>query len=365
MEPRKAMPVHHSECVDEAWSASENLKRIPDDAGAKVLKQMFAWMDPEGDPDSKGSFKMPHHMVDEEGNVGAANMKACMSGIGALNGARGGADIPEADRPAVHKHLATHMMDGEMEPPELKSHIAGDLEHRSFSLVEVRIDEGGDMPAKMRGHAAVFDSLSVPLWGFREKIAPGAFTKTLKKADIRALWNHNPDYVLGRNKAKTLTLAEDEKGLAIEITPPDTQWARDLMVTMKRGDVDQMSFAFRVVKEQWEGTLDNPIRTLLEVDMDGGDVSPVTYPAYPATDVGIRSILAGAGIDQDALTSMLFRAQRGLPMQPADRDLINASIQALKSYLPEVRQEPSPENAKTQARLAMLRRRLEIADRAV
>ena len=364
MDLRKAMPVHHTPTMDEKWDAGANVKRIPDDAGAKVLKQMYAWMDPEGDPDKKSSYKMPHHMVDDSGNVGAANMKACSSAMGALNGARGGVDIPEEDRKAVWKHLAAHMMDGDMEPPEMMNSFSGGIERRAFPFMEIRVDSG-EQP-KIVGHAAVFDKLSVNLGGFREKIAPGAFANAIKKNDIRALWNHDPNFVLGRNKSKTLTLAEDEKGLAIEIVPPDAQWAKDLMETMRRGDVDQMSFGFRVIKDNWEFVEGkDSIRTLQEVELC--DVSPVTFPAYPQTDVKVRSILAGAGLDFDGLSAVMIRAHRGLPVQPADRDLINASIQVLRSYLPEVRQEPSSEDAakQVQARLAMRRRRLEIAERAV
>lgn len=163
-----------------------------------------------------------------------------------------------------------------------------DLERRAFPVkVEIRSDEG--RPPKLVGYAAVFNSLSDELGRFREQIRPGAFANSIKTSDIRALWNHNPDYVLGRNRAGTLSLAEDEKGLKIEITPPDTTWARDLMESIRRGDVDQMSFGFRTKMDEWdERDEKNVIRTLLEVELF--DVSPVTYPAYPATNIGVRSV---------------------------------------------------------------------------
>lgn len=166
------------------------------------------------------------------------------------------------------------------------------IERRVFPLDEMRAADG-DGGNKIVGHAAVFDSLSEELWGFHEKIAPGAFKRTLKKADVRALFNHDPNYVLGRSKSSTLKLAEDDQGLAIEVDPPDTQWARDLLVSMRRGDITQMSFGFRAIKERWEGTLDNPIRVLEEVELF--DVSPVTFPAYPETDVQVRSAILERG----------------------------------------------------------------------
>ncbi|MEQ8176674.1 MAG: HK97 family phage prohead protease [Syntrophomonadaceae bacterium] len=161
------------------------------------------------------------------------------------------------------------------------------LERRAFPVkVEIRADEGS--PPKLVGYAAVFNSLSEDMGWFREQIKPGAFANSIKNSDIRALWNHNPDYVLGRNRAGTLSLVEDEKGLKIEITPPDTTWARDLMESMRRGDVDQMSFGFRTKQDEWdERDPKNVVRTLIEVELF--DVSPVTYPAYPATSIGVRS----------------------------------------------------------------------------
>jgi len=158
--------------------------------------------------------------------------------------------------------------------------------------VELRVDpvEGEAAPV-IRGHAAVFDSDSLPIAGmFVERIARGAFKKTLQEADVRALVNHDPNRVLGRNKAGTLRLAEDKQGLSVEIDPPDTTYARDLMESMRRGDINQMSFGFQVVKEKWDRPVSEsqlPTRTLHEVALR--DVSIVAYPAYPATDVSVRS----------------------------------------------------------------------------
>ena len=91
---------------------------------------------------------------------------------------------------------------------------------------------------KIGGHAAVFNSLSEELWGFREKIAPGAFAPALGKSDIRALLNHDPNFVLGRTKSGTLQVYEDGTGLAVEIDPPETRWVDDLLVSIGRGDIN-------------------------------------------------------------------------------------------------------------------------------
>jgi len=140
--------------------------------------------------------------------------------------------------------------------------------------------------AMIRGYAAVFDQLSLPLgWGFREKIRAGAFAASLAD-DVRGLWNHNPDYVLGRTLNNTLRMNEDELGLRIEIEPPATQLAQHFMVNIERGDVNQMSFLFRALDEEWDEIDGELVRTLTKVKLY--EVSPVTFPAYPQTSVSVR-----------------------------------------------------------------------------
>jgi hypothetical protein len=167
-------------------------------------------------------------------------------------------------------------------------------------MIELRIDQDEGNKPKIRGHAAVFNKLSEPMFGFREQIAPGTFAKTIKKDDIRALFNHDPNYVLGRNKAKTLTLTEDDKGLYIEIDPPDTSWARDLQESIKRNDINQMSFGFIVEKDEWlQEKGKESIRTLQEVKLF--DVSPVTFPAYPQTSVKVRDYIQAVEAENNNL----------------------------------------------------------------
>lgn len=157
-------------------------------------------------------------------------------------------------------------------------------EVRSMPVRELRAEDEG----KIVGYAAVFNS-TTDLGYFEERIKPGAFARAIKEQqDVRALWNHDANYVLGRTKSGTLRLAEDNVGLRIEIDPPDTQTARDVVESIRRGDVDQMSFAFIATKETWTDRRDMlPLREIEDADLF--DVSPVTYPAYEATTVGLRS----------------------------------------------------------------------------
>lgn len=160
--------------------------------------------------------------------------------------------------------------------------------------VEMRAD--ADQPSRLVGYAALFSTPTEIAGAFREQIAPGAFADAVTRDDVRALFNHDANFVLGRNTAGTLTLSEDSRGLRYEIDPPDTQWARDLMVSVQRGDISQSSFAFEVIEEAWDyPTRDAalPTRTILRAKLY--DVSPVTYPAYESTTVSARSLEAAKG----------------------------------------------------------------------
>jgi len=153
---------------------------------------------------------------------------------------------------------------------------------RRFSKLEA-------VDGKLVGYAAVFNSPSADLGGFVEVVTPQAFNRTLREnPDIFALVDHDDAKVLGRTTAGTLNLSIDEVGLRVEISPPDTTYARDIMESVRRGDIDGMSFAFRARKQRFDRTGTTPVRHLLDVDMK--EVSIVTFPAYPDTSVALREL---------------------------------------------------------------------------
>jgi len=157
-------------------------------------------------------------------------------------------------------------------------------------MIEIRADVPGDGERpRIRGYAATFDQ-PYDLGLFIESIAQGAFDESLDRGDdVRALINHDPNLVLGRTASGTLKLEVDEHGLRMDIDPPETQAARDLLVSMNRGDVSQASFGFFVDDETEEETEDGaPLRVIRKASLF--DVSVVTFPANPATEAEARSV---------------------------------------------------------------------------
>lgn len=204
---------------------------------------------------------------------------------------------------AAKNHCQNH--DGNFEPAQetketnMDTELRDKIEWRALNLesLEVRTEEG--KPAMIIGVAAPFGKLSETLMGsFQEKIASTAFDETLND-DIRCLFNHDSNYVLGRTIAGTLRLQKDKAGLKFENDPPDTQWAKDLQVSIRRGDISQMSFAFDCLEDSWDKSGAIPIRTLKKVRLY--DISIVTYPAYPQTKVGVRALT------EDELINVLDR----------------------------------------------------------
>lgn len=166
-----------------------------------------------------------------------------------------------------------------------------------IDVVEWRQAENGrSEDFTLRGHAAVFNSLSDDLGGFREVLEPGAFRAALEKQpDVRLLFGHNGDTLipLARTKSGTLEIREDDTGLHVWARVAPTSFARDMRIAMERGDLDQMSFAFTLQEggDDWENTDTGVIRTIRRDGIrDIFDVSVVTYPAYPETDVAMREL---------------------------------------------------------------------------
>ena len=149
---------------------------------------------------------------------------------------------------------------------------------KRFFNIETRITKRAKKNI-VTGHAAIFGQLSEDLGGFKEKIKVGAFDGVLKN-DVRAFFNHDPNFLLARTTSGTLKLAVDKVGLSYSFEVPDTTAGRDLVISMERGDITQSSFAFMVEKDSWSEQDGQEIRTIEKVGRLF-DVSPVSIPAYP------------------------------------------------------------------------------------
>jgi len=188
---------------------------------------------------------------------------------------------------------------------------------RRHATTEFRVSAANE-PASISGYAAVFDSHSEDLGYFcelREEIDPHAFDSVMaSNPDVRAFFNHDPNMVLGRTTAGTLRLSVDARGLQYEIDPPDTQVARDLMVSMRRRDITGSSFGFVCKRDQWTDNPDGSVtRRILEFDQLL-DVSPVTFPAYPASSSEANSLPAS----MPAEFRSRFEKRRAADPKPAE-----------------------------------------------
>ncbi|MEB8646010.1 HK97 family phage prohead protease [Bacillus cereus] len=177
--------------------------------------------------------------------------------------------------------------------------MAKTKETRTFDITKLSTrDATEEQPSKITGYAAVFNSKTTIGGWFDEVIEPGAFARSLSEnSDIRALFNHNWDNVLGRTKSGTLRLEEDEKGLKFEIELPNTSVGRDLAESMSRGDINQCSFGFWITEENWDYNVEPALRTIKEVELY--EISVVSIPAYDDTEVSlVRSKEIGKEIEQ-------------------------------------------------------------------
>ena len=208
------------------------------------------------------------------------------------------------------------------------------IERRTFTVRDVEARQAEDGTMRLSGYAAVFNDSSVPL-PFKESIAPGAFRKTLMETpDVRLLINHE-GLPLARTKNGTLTLTEDDRGLYMDAEIADTSEGRDLYKLVERGDVDQMSFAFRVIRQKWSE--DRTRRVLTEISLADGDVSVVTYPAYPTTSVEAREQLREAMKAMKEGRDLSPEAMNALQMVFSDlsegHEYIMRSLQMMEEFM--------------------------------
>lgn len=209
----------------------------------------------------------------------------------------------------------------------------------NFFDPETRVEDG-EKGLVLRGKGAVFNRW-YNVGGFREQVSPTAFNKTLKDhPDIRGMFNHDPNFLLGRTKSETMRLSVDERALNYEIDiDRDDSQAMSVAAKIRRGDVDGSSMAFMAVKDTWEeekdssGKVTRISRTLEEVRLI--ETGPVVFPASPTTSVKVRSAFYGSGarIDYEHLASIIVKRQSGMPLLPDDERVLKDAIDSLRSMI--------------------------------
>ena len=205
------------------------------------------------------------------------------------------------------------------------------IEYRDFELQEMRADNQNGK-RRLVGYTAVFDQ-EVDIAGyFREVFRQGSFAKTLQEYDQVALWNHDTGAPLARKSAGTLALREDEHGLHVEIELNNTSWADDVFESVNSGVVKGMSIGFSVLKADWsdlEDTEKLPLREIKEAKLY--ESSPVTFPAYPTTEIQARAIFETSGLTRKADRTITTSEPDGREVHSAD---------SVESHEPDAKAEP-------------------------
>lgn len=201
--------------------------------------------------------------------------------------------------------------------------------------LEVRDSGAGDGQFTIRGHAAVFERLSHEMWGFREKIARGAFSEVLDRdPDVHALWDHSTLHVLGRTRNKSLELREDPQGLHMWTRVAPTSYSQDLRTLMEGGYIDQASFAFTVAEDRWEiendGDDERVTRTIVKV-RELYDVTVTAQGAYPQTDSSVVRSLIHRELSSGRLPEPAGATPVVAQDEPAGADTASRELARLKA----------------------------------
>ena len=233
---------------------------------------------------------------------------------------------------------------------KIEAENEGRIKGEALSKMETRVWVG-DLEVRaegegmtLTGYAALFNSWSEDLGGFREQIAPGAFKRSLKaRNDVKLLWNHETGEVLGSTRAGTLRLTEDERGLRVEASLPDTQRGKDAKILIQRGDVSGFSFGFSVADKGDTWNSEGNERTLKSVRLF--EVSLTPFPAYTSTNGtasvrGLDKLAKRTGVDPDALADAILKVEEGTDLSPAERDLL---VGAIDSLAPKIGDDSSVE----------------------
>lgn len=211
-------------------------------------------------------------------------------------------------------------------------------EYRNFDWFDPEIRaETDDGIINITGYGAVFNKW-YPVYDFQERVAPSAFNKTLRdNPDIRGMFNHDPNYLLGRTESGTMTVETDRKGMRYAIKA-DAQDPNSASVARKieRGDVDGSSMMFFVIKDEWQTKTENGIetptkRTITELQLI--ETGPVVLPASPTTTAKVKRMAQSTGLDFEELEGIFIKFRAGFLPQGEQSELVKRSIETLNQLL--------------------------------
>lgn len=262
------------------------------------------------------------HLVDlDSPNANPSSENFPSPGVVAMALWGGGTTKRSARRAQAYAEGVVARLEAEQERANMKQ------EQRNFEAdFEIR-QEGDGMT--FVGYAARFNSPSEDLGGFVETIEPGAFRKTLRnRSDVKLLVNHDSGRVLASTRSGTMKLYEDERGLKVEASLPNTTDGRDMAELLRRGDLGKMSFGFSVIKDSWNNEMTQ--RTLKSVRLF--EVSIVSFPAYQETEAMVRSLdkaAKRAQVDADLLADAVLKLEEGADLSEDEAGLIKTVVDSL------------------------------------
>jgi HK97 family phage prohead protease len=225
---------------------------------------------------------------------------------------------------------------------------------------EIREVEGTD-GMTFEGYASVFNSESEDLGGFRETVAPGAFKRSLQsRNDIKMLFNHDTGAILGSTRSGSMTLVEDERGLKVRATLPQTSLAMDVAELIRTGIVDSMSFGFSVIRDSWDASGTNRVLEAVRLH----EVSIVAFPAYSGTAGtttmrGLDKVAERANVDADELADALLKLEEGAELSLDEATMLSRVVDELKPATDEA----EPESTNDMDILMLKKKKLELMEK--
>lgn len=277
-----AIPPHHTATSDTAWDGPAAKANLNNDGTQAYYESAYAWRG-DDDPTTKADYKFIHHDVDSDGKVGAANVKACQSAIGVLNGGMGGTKIPDADKKGVHAHLAAHLKDAGVDVPDLKGNPKTPSSQKSIPM-EFKVADDGTFEGKL----AVYGNVDLG----KDMIEPGAFKKTMaeKGTTVPLLWQHDPDQPIGDLQLRDASDALYVKG---RLLTDDIPQARTAYALIKAGVIKGLSIGYDTVKDSIEGG----VRHLKELRLWEGSI--VTFPMNEMATITAVKAVTQSQLDND------------------------------------------------------------------